>query len=123
LPEDAYTEIVFENNLFALYKLFDVFVHTPINSKVEAFGQTYIEALAASIPAVFTISGVASEFIIPNENALVVDYCNSKQIYNAILRLLKDKNLKDKLINNGKRSIQQFDLEKYIEKLELLYSS
>ena len=121
LPKSSYVEIKFENNLFALYKLFDIYVHTPINKEIEAFGQTYVEALASGIPSIFTLSGVANEFIVDKENAIVVDYCNSKQIYNAIIELIENKELQKKIIKNGKKSIKKFNLDLFINKLEKLY--
>ena len=64
LPQNSYCVIPFEKDLFSLYQLFDVYVHTPINPTLEAFGQTYVEALAAGIPSVFTMSGVAPQFVL-----------------------------------------------------------
>ncbi|NOZ45188.1 MAG: glycosyltransferase family 4 protein [Chlorobi bacterium] len=121
LSDKSYVEIEFENNLFALYKLFDIYVHTPINKEIEAFGQTYVEALASGISSVFTLSGIANEFVTDKENALVVDYCNSEQIYNAIIELLENQNLQNKLVQNGKKGIKQFNLDLFINKLENLY--
>jgi hypothetical protein len=60
----------------------------PIDDTIEAFGQTYIEALISGVPSVFTLSGVASEFIENGKNALVVDYKNSEQISVAIDQIL-----------------------------------
>lgn len=121
LPKDSYVEISFEKNLFALYKLFDVFIHVPINKEIEAFGQTYVEALAAGTPSVFTLSGIASEFVQNKNNALVVDYKNSEQIHDSIIQILANKKLTEKLIENGRKSIDQFRLEIFIKKLEQLY--
>ncbi len=120
IPKDNYREIVFEPNLFALYKLFDVYVHVPIDSKIEAFGQTYIEALAAGIPSVFTLSGVASEFI-NNKNSIVVPFKDSNAIEKALYELLSDNKNRLKLIENGEKSIQQFNLISFVTKLEDLY--
>ncbi len=123
LPADSYHEIVFEHNLFALYQLFDVYVHLPIDAELEAFGQTYVEALAAGIPSVFTNSGVAREFIRHGENALVVDFQNPEQAYEAILKLLRDENLRKKLSANGKADVRKlFTLEIMIGKMERLYA-
>jgi len=123
LTPDSYTEIRFENDIQAFYKLLDVYVHTPIDDKIEAFGQTYVEALAAGIPSVFTLSGVANEFVIDQENALVVDYKNSEQIYDAIVRLLNNEALQKQLIINGKRAVQQFNLDTFISKTIHLYNN
>ena len=123
LPADSYHEIVFEHNLFALYKLFDVYVHLPIDPELEAFGQTYVEALAAGTPSVFTNSGVAREFVRDGENALVVDFQNPEQVTEAILKLLRDEDLRRKLSENGKRDVQKmFSLKIMIDKMEKLYA-
>jgi glycosyltransferase involved in cell wall biosynthesis len=81
LNSDQYCTIKFEKDLYSLYQLFDVFVHVPIDEHSEAFGQTYVEALAAGVPSVFTLSGIASEFVIDRRNAVVVDYKNADAIY------------------------------------------
>jgi glycosyltransferase involved in cell wall biosynthesis len=122
LPEGSYHEIEFEENLFALYQLFDVYVHVPVDEELEAFGQTYVEALAAGIPSVFTLSGVAREFIKHERNALVVDYQNPGEIKNAVARLLTDKALCKQLGEAGWLDVQQFSLDKMIHKLEDFYA-
>jgi glycosyltransferase involved in cell wall biosynthesis len=121
LPAQSYTEIEFEDDLSALYKTFNVYVHTPINEDAESFGQTFVEALASGVPSVFTLAGVAREFIVHKTNALVVDYCDSQQIYEAIQLLLNDESLAQTLIGNGKQSVQKFSLQKMLFKLEELY--
>lgn len=123
LPEGSYKMIPFENDLFALYQLFDIYVHVPINPEIEAFGQTYVEALAAGIPSVFTLSGVASEFIEHEKNALVVPFHDSESIYYSIVRLLDDEMLKNKMVDNARESIKQFELSTMIQKLKKLYLS
>lgn len=123
LPERSYHEIVFEHNLFALYQLFDVYVHVPIDPELEAFGQTYVEALAAGIPSVFTLSGVAREFIRDGHNARVVDFQDAGHIREAVSQLLKDPALGKKLAEQGREDVKKyFSLETMIGKLESLYS-
>jgi glycosyltransferase involved in cell wall biosynthesis len=123
LPADSYTEIRFESDIQALYRFFDLYVHVPIDDTVEAFGQTYIEALASGVPSVFTLSGVANEFIVDEENALVVDYKNSDQIFLAAERIINDADLRQKLIFNGKQAVKQFSLDLFIKKTIDLYLS
>lgn len=124
LPENSYREIVFEQDNAALFKMFDVFVHVPIDKEIEAFGQIYVEALAVGIPSVFTISGIASDFIQDKKNALVVDYKSSEQIYNSIVQIIEDKNLATQLVQNGKQDLEKyFSLPLMINKLEQIYSN
>jgi len=118
---DSYIEIKFEPNLSALYRLFDVFLHLPIDPRVEAFGQTYIEALACGVPSVFTLSGIAHECIVNEENALVVPYQNAEATADAMLRFLSDKALARRIKENGRLTAKQFDLKIFISRLEDLY--
>lgn len=122
LPAGSYIEIEFEQDNSALYKLFDVFVHVPIDPEIEAFGQTYVEALAAGIPSVFTLSGIAREFVVDKKNALVVDFKNPKQIYLAINTLLTDKQMAANLAAQGMKDVEaNFSLPLMIKKLEEIY--
>lgn len=123
LPDNSYTSIPFEQDLFALFQLFDVYIHIPIDSHLEAFGQTYVEALAAGIPAVFTLSGVANEFIVHEKNALLVPYQDIEATYQAILRYINmPKDLKEKIIKQGQEDVQKrFSLQKMIDQLSSLY--
>ena len=121
LIKGSFTEVAFEKELAALYKVFDVFVHVPIDGTIEAFGQTYVEALSSGVPSIFTLSGIAHTFIENNENALVVDYKKSDQIASGIERILTDQNLRLKLKKNGKKSIERFNLGLHIEKLKKIY--
>lgn len=123
LPPGSCHEIEFEHDLFALYRLFDVYVHVPIDAELEAFGQTYVEALASGIPSVFTLSGVAPEFIEHERNALVVDFEHPDAIYSSVKRLLGDADLRGRLVANGRVDVaRMFSIEMMIERLEKIYS-
>ncbi|MCE3278819.1 MAG: glycosyltransferase family 4 protein [Bacteroidetes bacterium] len=124
IPSKNVCEIVFEPNIYALYHLFDIYVHAPVGSDLEAFGQTYIEALAAGIPSIFTLSGIANEFIINNQNAVVVPYKNSQEIFKAIEFLLNNPEAAAKISVRGKNDVKEtFELKKMILSLEKLYDS
>ncbi|MDO1448850.1 glycosyltransferase family 4 protein [Rhodocytophaga aerolata] len=122
LPQINYVEITFEPEIFALYQLFDIFIHVPIDPTLEAFGQTYVEALAAGIPSVFTLSGVSGEFVQHEKNALVVPFKDSEAIYESILKILENRDLKNRLIAEGKKDVNKFfELQQMIMKLEQMY--
>jgi len=122
LPKSKYTEITFEPDLAALYRVFSVYVHVPIDPESEAFGQTYVESLASGVPSVFSLSGVAPEFIVDKKNALIAAFQDSSSIYDSIKRLLTDKKLSEQLIVNGRESVKKFSLEYMVQALENLYS-
>jgi glycosyltransferase involved in cell wall biosynthesis len=122
LPTGSYREVVFEKDLAALYQMFDVFVHVPTDQYAEAFGQTYVEALISAVPSVFTLSGVASEFIKHEQNALVVPFENSLALQENMERILTTPALKENLVDNGKNSVLNFTLQRFIQDLKDLYA-
>jgi glycosyltransferase involved in cell wall biosynthesis len=101
VPVENYRLINFEADSPALFKSFDVFVHTPIDFHSEAFGQVYIEALMAKVPSVFTLSGIANEFVVHRKNALVVDYMNPLAIYDSLLQIFDDHDETKIMIQQG----------------------
>ena len=121
LPPDSYQQIEFDSDIISLYKSFDVFVHTPIDEHSEAFGQIYIESLALGIPSVFTLSGIAPNFVEHNVNAIVVQYKNSQEILDAINVIIDNTQLKNTLINNGKNAVASFSISNKIDNLERFY--
>jgi glycosyltransferase involved in cell wall biosynthesis len=123
-PKRNFVLIPFEADVAALYKNFDIYVHTPVDAVCEAFGQTYVEALALGIPAVFTLSGIASEFVIHNVNAYVAGFRNSEDIVQGLFKIQKDVGYRKDLIENGKKSvIYRFENTITIGKLKQLYNS
>lgn len=122
LPANSYIEIPFEEDLFSLFKLFDIFVHAPINSIQETFGQVYVEAMLARVPSVITLSGSAIDHAIHRENAWVVDYENSDEIAEGILALLADNKLRQSIVKNAfKCAKDRYSITPLIRKLEQFY--
>lgn len=123
LPQGSYTVVGFEPNLYALYKTFDLFVHVPIGPEREAFGQIYIEALAAGVPSIVTLSGIAPEIMRHKENAWVVPFEDSAAIYTGLKTLLLDTDLRNRLVNQGKKDVAPYGIDIMVKRLEELYSS
>lgn len=123
LRPEQYVEIEFEPNVFGLYKIFDAFVHVPIGPDFEAFGQTYIEAMYVGVPSAFTLSGIANDIVVDGENAIVVPYCDSDAIFNALSKLMSDKALREKLAERGRQDvIERFSGSRLASRLDALYT-
>ena len=123
IPSSNYRKITFESDIAAAYKAMDVFIHVPIDEHSEAFGQAYIEALAAEVPAIFTLSGIAPDFITNEENALIVPFKDSDAIFKAMQRIVSDKKLQNRLRKEGLESVQKkFELSYMMKNLEDLYA-
>lgn len=121
LPEGSYVEIPFENDLFALYKLYDVLVHVPIAWDAEAFGQVFMETMFSEVPAVITLASPAHDYAVHKENAWVVDFENSKEITEGILALLSDQPLRDKITSNALTVAKGYTIERKYRASEQLY--
>jgi glycosyltransferase involved in cell wall biosynthesis len=120
LPADSYVEIYFEEDLFALFRLFDIFVHVS-DPMIEAFGQSPIDAMLSEVPSVITATGIAQDFAIHKEHAWIVDSQNSQQIAEGILTLLEDKSLREKIKQNALISAKNYSIQNKMLKLEELY--
>lgn len=122
LPRGSYREIEFENDIFALYHLFDVFIHAPIREDAEAFGQIYIEAMAAKVAIVATLAGIASDILKHKENAWLVPFCDEKEIAAGVIAVLEDKTGTELMTKNAYNTIiSNFTVESMIKKLEAVY--
>ena len=122
LPENSTIEIVYEKEIKALYKCFDIMIHVPEAANYEAFGQVYIEAMAAGVPGIFTLSGIANEYIINHKNAIVVAYKNDEEIYTAIKKYMTDIEYKKNIIYEAKRNVTElFGIRKMMSELNALY--
>jgi glycosyltransferase involved in cell wall biosynthesis len=123
LAEENYTLIPFEENIFGLYPLFDIFVHAPVHPESEAFGLVYVEAWAMGVPGVFTPSGIIKELGVNEENCLLLDFKNEEMLCENICRILEDFSLKEKLIENGKGlALSKFTIKEMSIHLNELYS-
>ncbi len=116
LPSGSYTEIGFESDGPALMAGFDYFIHVPIDAHAEAFGQVYVEALAAGVPSVFTLSGIAHSFIRHGVNALVADYQSSDSIRLTLTPLIQQPDLGKRLAEKGKSDVKNnFDIQLMVQ--------
>ncbi len=93
----------------------DIFV---LNTGYEGFSHQILEAMAMGIPVITTNVGGNPEIINPSTGSgqvgILVEYNSKEQIKNAILKLYKDKSLRDKIIQNAKEKIKEFSKEKMI---------
>lgn len=124
LRESQYVLIQFEKRAIELYSCFDIFVHVPVDEDSEAFGLIYVEALAMKVPSIFTLSGVAGDFIKNNVNAAVVPFKDSDAIFEAMQTLLGDDETRRKIIEQGREDVYHlFQAQKMADEFDALYSA
>jgi len=124
LPPGSYLEIPFEDDLYSLFQLLDIFVHAPVDDIQETFGQVYVEAMLSKIPSVITLSGSALDHAIHRETAWIAEHQNSDQIAAGIVALLRDQVLRKKITENAFAcAVENYSIAKQIRILEEFYLS
>jgi len=106
-----------DEELSKLYSLSDVAVTA---SLYESSPLPPLEAMACGTPVVTTRYGT-EDYCFNEINSLVVPPKDSKALANAILRLLKDENLKENLKKEGLKTAQCFTWDKTADKVEKLF--
>ena len=78
----------------------------------------------AALSFCFTLSGIAPDFIIDGKNALVVPFKNSEAIYQAMIQILDDENLRSRLQQEAHVGMEEkFALSRMVKQLEELYEN
>lgn len=89
----------------------------------EGMSNTILESMAAGVPVVATAADGNLETVIDGETGMLVPVKDSKATAGAIIRLLKDADLRKRLGENARRVAQEkFDSKIMINKMERLYS-
>jgi len=121
--EDKIKHTAFVVDAPALYQLFDVHLHVPIDQYVETGGLTIVDGMMASKSQVLTLSGYAYQIAKHMENAYVVPFQNAKAIAEAVLWM---KDNRQKAIELGTRAkkdaIKMFDISVKVNKHLALYN-
>ncbi len=88
-------------------------------SKYEGFGIPILEALACGVPTAVSNLAVLRE--VAGQSVLYFDQNNKQSIYEAMLKIISDQTLREKLIIKGKERVKDFAWRKCaIETLKVL---
>jgi glycosyltransferase involved in cell wall biosynthesis len=102
-----------------LLPTFDIFV-SPARS--EPFGLSIVEAMAAGVPVIATMSEGAQEIIDADKTGLLVPIGDAEALADAIRELLDDWNMRAQLATNALRvASERFSLDRMIAKTEQVY--
>jgi phosphatidylinositol alpha-1,6-mannosyltransferase len=104
----------------AWYDICDIFIMPAreINGDFEGFGIVYLEANLAGKPIIAGRSGGVGDAVIDGLNGLLVNPENINDIGQAIIRLAQNKDLRQRLGEQGKkRAINEFNWKKQIDKI------
>jgi glycosyltransferase involved in cell wall biosynthesis len=105
--EDAVVLCGFQRNPWKYIAHADVFA---LSSRYEGFGNVLIEALACGVPVVATASPGTREIISVGNDGLIVDRHEPGAFAAALVRVLSDPSLRERLSHGAHASAQRFAL-------------
>lgn len=88
-----------------------------IDGDIEGFGMCFIEAAACGRPSIAGNSGGAVEAVLDEQTGLIVDGTRPDAIAAAVIRLLKDDDLRGRLATNAQQRARSFDWSAVFERL------
>ncbi len=106
-------------NPYPLMKAADVYVSSSV---YEGFSNSLLEALALGLPIVSTNHDFgADEMIEDNKSGILVPVGDSKAMAEAIVRILEDRELSERLSRNARRRAENFTIAKTASEYEKLF--
>jgi glycosyltransferase involved in cell wall biosynthesis len=103
----------FREDVLSLMKTADLFV---MSSVTEGLGSAVLDAMAMGHAVVGTEVGGIPEAVVPYETGLLVDSANAKALANAIVKLLKNPELRKKYGEAGKKRVaEHFGVDRLVE--------
>ena len=109
---------VSEEKKFQYLSISNIYV---LSSLHEGFGICLLEAMYCGLEIVSTDNGGQTDFLLDKKNALMVPIEDSDALADKILELLKNENLRMKMIENNRKDIREFDIENVATKYEELF--
>ncbi|HAR62079.1 MAG: hypothetical protein DKM50_01920 [Candidatus Margulisiibacteriota bacterium] len=89
----------------------------------EGFGIAVVEAMLMKKPVILSNAGALPELIADNESGILADPYNPYDWAEKIMKLLDDKNLRDRVAIKGyERASKLFSIQRYVNELDKVYS-
>jgi glycosyltransferase involved in cell wall biosynthesis len=98
----------------------DLFVNPSV---IEGFGITLIESMAAGTPVVAYDLPAYHDFIENGYNGLLVEPNSVQELSNTMKMVLDDSTLASKLVDNGVKVAQKYDIDEVVGRLRDVYLS
>ncbi len=107
-----FTDLIDDKDKPYLYNLASVFVYP---SFFEGFGFPPLEAMACGVPTIVSNNSSLPEVV--EDGAIMIDPYNVDELAYAMRIVLKDKELREKLIQKGLEQVKKFNWDKTAEKV------
>lgn len=109
-----------------IYPSADVFVMSSVTTQKgakEGFGLVMLEAMASGVPVVAFSSGGIPQLITHDVNGLLCEEKDVKTLAENINKVLGDEELRNRLIQNGNKTVKEYDYKEIAKKYSEIYLS
>jgi glycosyltransferase involved in cell wall biosynthesis len=103
----------FQKNPYKYIKASKIFI---LSSRWEGFPNVILEAMACGVPVISTRYPGVQEVIDDGADGIIVPSRNPDMMAEKIVRLFKDKKLSEGLVNRGYQKLQDFRVDKMVER-------
>ena len=112
--------VSWQEDVWSIYAAADLIVHASI--KPEPFGLVVLEAIAAGKPVIATRSGGVVDIVVDQETGLLVEPGNSDQLSQAIVRLIEDRELAQRYVEQAAVRVKRvFTMERNAAQIAGVY--
>jgi len=108
----------YRNDIPELNYSADIFCFPSIR---EGLGIAVIEAMACCMPVIVAHNRGTNSFIIDHINGLVCRSDSEEEFAAAIVSVISDKEMAKKIADAGKKSINDFNIDKILNQIDLIY--
>ncbi|MEA3452068.1 MAG: glycosyltransferase family 4 protein [Bacteroidota bacterium] len=118
---EGFNNVTFEgfvNNVADYIATFDLFVFPSLH---EGLGSILFDVMQAKVPIAASNVGGIPDIIEHNKNGLLYKAKSTNEIYDAIVKLYKDKDLREGLSNNAYKNIENYSASSMTDRYEKLY--
>lgn len=95
-----------------------------VPSRNEAFGRAILEAMQVGTPVIATRTGGIPELVHSGHNGILVEYGDTENLIDAIIRLTNEPVLRARCVQNAARTVRdKFSSDRYSQKFQDIYSA
>ena len=117
-------KVIFTGEITAIPEIISIMDICVLSSINEGFPNAVLEYMAAGKPVVATSVGGTPEAVVSGKTGFLIPPCNPKALSQAILSLLNNKALAEKMGAEGKTTIdKKFSLKAMLDNIEDLYGT
>lgn len=110
----------FRKDVGPFLKSYDIFVHP---SYLEGLGTAILDAQAVGLPVIATRTGGIPEIVSHGENGILVPPRDPRALADAICDLAANPELRRRLGESARASVEQFSIERTVEKNLAMYAA